>query len=72
MPTNSQRIADLEQQVATLAVLLQKYRGQSARLRSLEEIWFEATGWKPAARHLAPGPSRPRRRHLRAVSWSES
>ena len=62
MPTNAQRIAALEQQVAGLAVLLEKYRGQSARLRSLEEIWFEATGWKPAAQRVAPGPSRARRR----------
>ncbi len=70
MPTNAQRIAALEQQAADLAALLEKYHQQSARLRSLEEIWFEATGRKPSAQRPARSPSRPW--HLRAVGGSES
>ena len=41
MTTTAQRLADLEQQVADLADLLEKYHRQAAALRTLEQAWFE-------------------------------
>ena len=69
MTTTAQRLADLEQQVADLADLLEKYHRQAAVLRTLEQAWFEVNGWQPAQRP-ALKPSRPR--HLRAVGGSGS
>jgi hypothetical protein len=69
MTTTAKRLADLEQQVADLADRLEKYHRQAAALRTLEQAWFEVSGWQPAQRP-APGPSPAR--HLRAVGGGAS
>jgi hypothetical protein len=69
MTTTAQRLADLEQQVSDLTELVERYHRQAAALRTLEQVWFEVSGWQPAQRP-APGPSRAR--HLRAVGGGAS
>jgi hypothetical protein len=64
MTTNAQRLSDLEQQVADLAARIEEVARKGAALRTLEQAWFEVSGWTPAQRP-ALKPSRPR--HLQVV-----
>ena len=66
MASQAQRIADLEDRVASLAAELKRYHDEACIIRALEDV----IGY-PMTTASMTASSQPRARHLRAVPDSE-